>query len=39
MYFSLIWAKSDGRYGEISRFGTLLRNGYGADVAYVKSKS
>ena len=24
VYFSLIWAKSDGRYGEISRFGTLL---------------
>ena len=24
VYFSLIWAISDGRYGEISRFGTLL---------------
>ena len=37
MYFSLIWTKSDGRYGEISRFDTLLRNGSEADVACVNS--
>ena len=24
VYFSLIWATSDGRYREISRFGTVL---------------
>ena len=24
VYFSLIWPISDGRYGEINRFGTLL---------------
>ena len=39
VYFSLIWAISDGRYGEISHLGTLLWNWYEADVANVNSKS